>query len=592
MRTTFSNQISKFYSSILPLVFITGLVLQSACGRVQVNAPLTNSSTEPAKTNASLMATSGDYGPNTYSIVDTDVYKFNTALPTAESYDLSSLASEFGNQVVAVTGQLSYAGSTPKFIGHIQFKTGTNPDQNAPIVAQYLVVSLEDGSKPRVILNPDLILSPPASKNIDTITGDAETLQDFNGKKFVAFGRIQKSKGNSATLKAARMKQVPIATGGCSYESSRFRTVPEGCLVDEKRIYWTGLELPFSVGADGALPYFNASDLTNPSQPILSTSLPDVVVKSVSLPLMQLYAGYTTPFKDEWISYLDSVGKSADHLFKIPLNGYGKEIGSPRSMNIWLRDNTNIIGQKPGGNIFAAKATVNSRVLPGSWNSKVGSFGPSALVNYGTPTLGEGKPYKETSLRLYDSEAAQNGSVRAYISFPKLPSAATNKPRSIGLVARYGSKDPVTTAANRDSLVGYVTFDGKDYYVGISGFIQRPIDGRIAGGNILLRAKLPVANPGAELGGLLELALNDLDCTLTFTNQTDLVPFVLKGGKDACSAGGTLLAQEGLVGIRTEIPKDTFDASEGQPIVTYSAFSVMKGPNTSPKPKMPSNGKW
>ncbi len=573
--------------------FIVSLFLHSACGRVQNGLVKSSSVSDTPSQNASLTTASSDYGPTTFSILDADVYQFNTALPTAEGYDLSQLASEFGNQVVAVTGQLSYTGSTPKLVGHIQFKNQSNPDQNDPIAAHYLVISLEDGSKPRVIQNADLILSPPSKKNMATITGvEVDDLQDFNGKKFVAYGRIQKAKGNSATLNATKIKQVPVATGGCSYESIRFRTVPEGCFVDEKRIYWTGLELPFSVGSDNALPYFSSFDLANPSQPKLPSSSRDIIVKSVKLPLIQLYSGYTTPFKEDWISYLNTVGKSADHLFTIPLNGYAKDKVSPRAPNIWLRDNTNIIGQKNGGNLFASKESLNTRVLPGSWNAKVGSFGPSALVNYGTPTVTQGKPYKETSLRLYDSEAAQNGSVRAYIAFPKLPANAANKPRAIGVVARYGSKDPVATAANRDSLVGYISFDGKDYYIGISGFIQRPIDGPISAGNILLKSKLPIANPGQELGGLLELAVNDLDCTLTFTNQTDLVPFVLKGGKNSCSAGGTLLAQEGLVGIRTEIPKATFDASEGQPIVTYSAFSVMKGPNTAPKPHMPSNGRW
>ncbi len=535
----------------------------------------------------------GTYNPNNFRRVP-PLYLVNSKVTTPVGFNLADMAAEFEGQDVIVTGQIVFQEGLPKLVGHIQYKAYYDSRVTYPIGvdAQFMVWSLANGSKARVVRDSSVSLEAPVdASQITSLSGAAITdIQQLANKKVQVRTRISRTdfNENTGTLRALKIKQVPVATGECSYESDRFQTVAEGCLVDGKRVFWTGLNFASTSRIDGTAPYFYPKDqpITNaPSQStdVLCTGLgvgagaticgDNVATYNVALVTKQLNSGFDIPDVNDWISYLNSIQGNADHLFQVPLSA--KEFQTTAEKNIWLRDSKSIVAQDGGGSIFATKATVNPKILAGSWTTLLGQFNTSDLQTYGYPkTTG-------VSMRLYESKPVKNVTVKSYFyirdraaGFP----AGVNPDafRSFGLFARYRGPANGSTNADSNMYAAHVEYNGTftaTIWRNVNGVLTKIASAPMSNplqtySSIFKFSGLTTSEPTA--GGLLTFSVIDNQLVLKYTDQNTFTERTILTTTD------NSISEAGLTGVRMIIAEDPYPSFYVRS-ASYGSFSAISG---------------
>lgn len=547
--------------------------------------------TEP-KAMTELPTSTGAFDPNSFKL-QPPLYYFSTSLPTPKEYDLNDMAAEFANQDVIVTGKISFATGSARLLGAIQYNMLDDKyvSVQVGVDANFIVFALADGRKPRVLRDMTLRLQEPSdSSQMISVSGTPVTdLRQLDGKKVQVKLRVSRSdfERTNGVIRADRIKQVPIAPGGCSYESDRFETVAEGCQVDGGAIFWTGVNFASSTRPDNTYPYFTATEQPLVDAPIIqpgSICAPgsaggagaalcsgDVKTYNISILLKQLGSGFVIPEKSTWISYLNSMGGSGDHLFPLSYYFPAFRTNTRIQRHIPLRDSSSYVIQADAGDMIAMKSQKNPKVLPGSWRTVLGSFSNSELITYAYPTS------SGVSMRLFESKPVRDATAKTYFymrtDFPAAVNASSY--RSVGLIARY--RGPLNgSGVDSNMYAANVEYNGT-FTANISRNVNgvwtklasAPLPNPLQTSSFVFRLTgLTSTNPIP--GGLLTFAVVGNQLTLKFTDQNTFLEQTIVSVMD------NSLTDAGLTGIRTNLADDPYPVYSYRRVPSYSNFSLIE----------------
>lgn len=522
-------------------------------------------------------------------------------LPTPEGYSMINIGQDFNGQDTIITGRVVGNAQGLQLTGYVStfFSTFQEAIAHVSHTVNYTALSLPDGTRLKMVPNVLLNLHFTSSSLLTGVNGPVDLAQ-LSGKKVMIKIRVNAANftsATSATVDVVSLRVVPIALGGCTYESDVFRTVPEGCQTLDGKVYFTGANDAIGTYWDSRLNYTGmylyprtqggGVAVNTPSFPLYNSAAPlctggsgtiscggVTAATQISTLRKQLNAGFDVPLKSDWINYSNSRAGRLDHLFAIePVFVSQSFYSKPSIPNshlsdffIWLQDESSrVLHQTSGGNTLLVKSAPDpSLIAADSWRVLFGEYagGISSTISPGLkiPNDVYRFPTKQgVSLSLFSSKSVQDVEVKNYFYFNTSYASGMdpNPTRRLGLVARYQGPSIAGQSADQNYYFGEVALVGGVFQANIWKNVNGTLS-RLATGAMPNPLQSYGFSNGSGIssfpisGGLLTFRVAGNTLTLKFTEQTNFTETVLLTATD------TAFTQPGLTGVRHYQDVDTF----------------------------------